>query len=88
MILKWVVLLGLAIYFAVQKSWIFAALSVISLIPYAGLGVAIVLTIGCFWYGYHLARDRFGVSDWMEPNRESNHKQARGTSHGHEQLFH
>ena len=45
MILKLVVLVGLALYLAVQGDWFLAVLSLASLWPTVGLGIAIVLTV-------------------------------------------
>lgn len=45
MILKLVVLVGLALYLAVQGDWLLAVLSLAALWPMVGLGIAIVLTV-------------------------------------------
>jgi len=45
MILKLVVLVGLALYLAIQGDWFLAVLSLAALWPTVGLGFAIVLTV-------------------------------------------
>ncbi len=45
MILKLFVLVGLALYLAVQGDWLLSALALAALWPKVGLGIAIVLTI-------------------------------------------
>jgi len=54
MLLKIIVLLGLATYFLINKLWLFALLSILSLIPKYGLLVAIILAIALLGTAHYL----------------------------------